>query len=220
MGAVRMPTLPRIDLGFEAADRGALLAGLRFVEGVASGWTLEELRAWIAQEMVAPGRMTAVSVVQEAAVGSIALDPATSAAAERVGTLDDLPKLLAMSRSRVVVTLRAFIGTPPDDRFLQAAIYQERVQRVSTDRGAIWVARPLEKDLLADVVLSLFAADILMYRDFHQACLCVCGVCGRVSFAPAVTSQSGCAEHPARSDGVSGVRRTESATIAVPASRK
>jgi len=214
-----MPTLPRIDVGFEPTDRGALLAGLRFVEGVASGWALEELRGWIADEMVAPGRMTAVSVVQEAAVGSIALDPATSAAAERVGTLDDLPKLLAMSRSRVVVTLRAFIAKPADDRFLQAAIYQERVQRLTTDRGAVWVARPSEKDLLADIVLSLFAADILMYRDFHQASLCVCTACGRVSFAPAVTTQSGCSEHPSRSDAVSGVRRTDSSAT-VPLSRK
>ena len=211
MSALRLPTLPRIDLGFEPADRGALLAGLRFVEGIASGWTVTELRAWFTDEMVAPGRMERVSMVHEAAVGSIALDPGACPPSARAGSLDDLPKLLAMSRSRVVVTLRAFIADSSDDRFLQAAIYRGRVQRVSS--GALWIARPLESDLLADIVLSLFAADALMYRSFHDECLCVCNACGRISFAPSVTSRGGCVEHPPRSGAGSGTRRTESGML-------
>jgi len=182
-----------------AEDRGALLAAVKFVEGVANGWTVRELVEWFAEDLVGPGRMLPVATVYEAVVGAIALDPATSAAAARVASLDDLPKLLAISRSRVVVTLRAFIAKPPDDRFLHTAIFNERVQRVKVERGAVWVARPAEKDLLSDIVLSLFAADILMHREYHEQSMCVCETCGRVSFTVAAPRTS-CPEHPVRTD--------------------
>lgn len=218
MGAVRSPTLPNIDAGALPVDRGALVAALRFVEGVAAGWTVAELRAWLAEDMVAPGRMTPISVVHEAAVGSITLDARASSPSSRGSRLDELPKLLAMSRSRVVVTLRAFIAVPPDDRFLQAAIYQGRVQRATTERGAIWLARPSEQDFLADIVLSLFAADVLMHRDFHDEAMCVCSVCGRVSFAPTLSSRTGCAEHPRPEAAVQ--KRSDSGSMPPAPSRK
>lgn len=200
------PATPGTLTGDVPPERGALVAGLRFIEGVGAGWMRSDLVTWLNEDLVGPGRMTPVSVVHEAVVGAIALDPATSAAAERPASLDALPKLLAVARSRVVVTLRAFVSTPPDDRFLQAAIFHERVQRVRGDRVAsVWVARPTDKDLLSDVVLSLFAADILMHREFHEQSLCVCEPCGRVSFQPATTGRSGCVEHPVR--GASGFVR-------------
>jgi hypothetical protein len=152
------------------------------------------------------------STVHEVAVGSIALDPATSASAARVAPLSELPKLLAMARSRVVVTLRGFIASPPDDRFIKAAIYAHRVERNSTKEASLWIARPTEKDLLGDIVLSLFAVDILMHRELHERQLCVCEVCGRVSFHPFVTTRLGCPEHIPRSQTHSGFLRAKPST--------
>jgi hypothetical protein len=193
-------------------DRGALVAALRFVEGVGAGWELKDLSAWFADEMVGPGRMTPVGTVTEAVVGSIALDPATSAVGERVATLNDLPKLLAISRSRVVVTLRGFIANTPNDRFLQAAIYAGRVERLRVGSEAVWIARPKERELLSDIVLSLFAVDMLMHRDFHERSLCVCDACGRVSFNPGTTTRTGCPEHPSGGTPPNGLLRTASQT--------
>jgi hypothetical protein len=200
-----LPALPAI-----ATDRGALVAGVAFVEGVGAGWGRAELSAWIEEHLVAPGRMLRPATMSEAIVGAIALDPATSATGPRVATLAELPKLLAVARSRVVVALRAFVATPPDDRFLKAALFAGRVERVRVGNNNVWLARPREQDHLGDVVLSLFAADVLMQREFHEQNLCVCEVCGRVSFQRAVTTVSGCAEHLPRSETQSGFQRAGS----------
>lgn len=193
-------------------ERTALRAGIAFLEGVAAGWTRSDLVAWLDAELVAPGRMLRPSAVHEVAIGSIALDPATSATAARVAPLSELPRLLAMARSRVVVTLRGFVAVPQDDRFLKTAIYAHRVERASTKDGSAWVARPSERDLLGDIVLSLFAVDILMHRELHERQLCVCDVCGRVSFHPFVTTRLGCAEHIPRSEAHSGFHRSKPST--------
>ena len=200
-----LPAFPAI-----ASDRGALVGGVAFVEGVPGGWSRAELAAWIEEHLVAPGRMLRPSTASEAVVGAIALDPATSATGPRVATLAELPKLLAIARSRVVVALRAFVATPSDDRFLKAALFAGRVERVRVGNNNVWLARPREQDQLGDVVLSLFAADVLMQREFHEQNLCVCEVCGRVSFQRAVTSVSGCTEHLPRSETQSGFQRAGS----------
>lgn len=191
-------------------ERSALRAGLAFLEGVAAGWTLAELVAWIDAELVAPGRMVRPCAVHEVAVGSIALDPATSATAPRVAPLAELPKLLAMARSRAVIALRGFIAPTQDDRFVKAAIFADRAQRISKDGAGVWVARLSEKDLLGDIVLSLFTVDILMHRELYERQLCVCEVCGRVSFHPFVTTRVGCPEHIPRSEARSGFHRSTS----------
>ena len=43
---------------------------------------------------------------------------------------------------------------------------------------------------MSDIVLSLFAVDVLAYREFHEQNLCVCDVCGRISYNPRQTSRS------------------------------
>ncbi|APR79029.1 Hypothetical protein A7982_04376 [Minicystis rosea] len=55
------------------------------------------------------------------------------------------------------------------------------------------MARP--GDALSDLILGLFAVDVLSYREFHEQNLCICDVCGRVSYNPATTTRSGCSEH-------------------------
>ena len=105
-----------------------------------------------------------------------------------------------MACYRVVVTLRGLLASPSDDRFLQAALFAGRIKR---DKGE-WQARPAETERLSDIVLSLFVVDILSHRDFHEKNLCVCDVCGRLSFDRAQFSRFGCIDHSPKSEATSG----------------
>jgi hypothetical protein len=94
----------------------------------------------------------------------------------------------------------ALVGTlPSDDRFLHGAIFVGRVQRVMAGKQPVWAARPEETDKLIDIVLSLFAADILMHRESYETDLCVCNRCGKISFHPRIAGRYGCSEHRSRS---------------------
>lgn len=196
-----LPTLPSFpSLGGSDTDRFALLAGLSFVEGAISGWQARDLLAWFKTYGKALSRTAPPVSVTDAVVGTLALTPGAKLVGDKVARPDDLPKLLAMSRWRVVVTLRGLLAAPCDDRFLQAAIFSERVRR----EKSMWIAQPRDTDLLSDVVLSLFAVDILTNRDFHEQNLCVCDVCGRISYNPAVTTRSGCGDHVPKTETTSG----------------
>jgi hypothetical protein len=188
-----LPTLPT----FAAVDRAELLAGLGFIEGVATGARHEDILRWLASaapRFAWPGPPLSVG---EPNVGAFLLATAAASAA--------LPQLAVAARDAVVRTLRAFLAG--DDRFLQAAIFTGRVRRDSVT--STWVARPREADALSDVVLSLFVADILAYRAFYDQTLCVCEACGRVSFNPRITTRLGCIEHLAGRDApTSAVRRS------------
>lgn len=181
-------------------DRLALLAGLTFVEGATSGWRPRDLIDWFKTYALALNRKAPPPSVTDAVVGTLALVPGVKLVGDKVARLDDLPKLLAMSRWRVVVTLRGLLSQPCDDRFLQAAIFTERVRR----EKSTWTAQPRDADLLSDIVLSLFAVDILSDRNFHDQNLCVCDICGRVSYNPAVTTRAGCADHVPKTETTSG----------------
>lgn len=188
-----LPTLPSFP-ALDGAERRALLAGLAFIEGSTSGWSVQDLTSWFCDHGEVLGRSAPPRSVTDGVVGSLALDPGARLAGDKIARPGDLPKLLAMSRWRAVITLRGLLAQRADDRFLQAAIFAGRVRR---EKGA-WIARPRDADLLSDVVLSLFAVDILSHRDFHERNLCVCDVCGRISYNPAVTTRAGCCEHPPR----------------------
>jgi hypothetical protein len=149
------------------------------------------------------------STVHEALVGTLPLDPVPVQSAPHSA---NLPKLLAMARSRVLVTLRAFLASPPDDRFLHAAIFAGRVQRVSIGKQPLWAARPEETDKLSDIVLSLFAADILMHRESYESDLCICDRCGKISFHLRIAGRYGCSEHRGRSRRSSGRHRPRSSS--------
>lgn len=193
-----LPSLPALD-GSEA-DRFALLAGLMFVEGATNGWSAHDLTNWFVTYGSVMGRKAPPESVTDAVVGAIALAPGVKLTSGKVARIDALPKLLAMSRWRVVVTLRGLLSQPADDRFLQAAIFAGRVRR----EKSTWIAEPRDADLLSDVVLSLFAVDILTQRSFHEQNMCVCDVCGRISYNPAVTTRSGCSDHLPKTDSESG----------------
>lgn len=207
-----LPPLPSFPAFAGGADRAALLAGLTFVEGATSGWTARDLLLWFGAHAPLFGWLGPPTSVTDASVGTVALQPVLRVASERMARVEDLPKLLAMARYKVVFTLRGlFTG---DDRFLKGAIFAGRVRRDS--KASEWLARPCETDLLSDIILSLFAADILAYREFHDASLCVCDVCGRISYNPRATSRVGCSDHLPGTETTSGVRDRSTADTLPP----
>lgn len=200
---VILPTLPSIPaLSTAESDRGALLAGLTFIEGVGAGWGAPELLSWFSDHAAMIGLVTPPVTVSDAVLGVMDLHCASASAPAR----EALDKLLDSTRRRVTFTLRGLLARPGDDRFLQAAIFAGRVQRERRGKISIWAACACEVDHLSDIVLSLFAVDVLSCREFHEQNLCVCDVCGRLSFNPAFTTRAGCADHVPARDSTSGAR--------------
>ncbi len=200
-----LPTLPSFPALAGGSDRATLLAGLTFVEGATSGWMARELLLWLGSNAELFGWPGPPASVTDVSVGTLALQPGVRVTAERVARPQDLSKLLAMARWKVVVTLRGLLSG--DDRFLKGAIFAGRVRRDA--RASAWLARPAETDVLSDIILSLFVADILAYREYHENSLCVCDVCGRVSYNPRVTTRGGCCDHLPGSATTSGERDRE-----------
>jgi hypothetical protein len=182
--------------------------GLAFVERAAS-WGPSEVVGWIEENLVAPKRMARAAVVSDPDVGTAPLHASGSMRPPgKIARLEDVPRICANARKRVVETLRGFIGTPCDDRFIQGAIFADRVKRVRLEAGPGWVPSPRDTDALHNIALSLFVADLLARREHYEQRLCVCDRCGNVSFDPEATSRAGCAQHPARTDVISGFRPT------------
>lgn len=196
-----LPTLPSFTALAGGSERTPLLAGLTFVEVAISGWTARDLLLWLGSSAEIFGWSGAPASVTDGAIGTIALHPGSRVTADRVADLEDLPKLLAMARWKAVTTLRGLLSG--DDRFLKGAIFKGHVRRDA--KASSWLSRPRETDLLSDIVLSLFVADILAYREFHEDNLCVCDVCGRISYNPRGTTRGGCAEHLQGTEMTSGV---------------
>lgn len=188
-------------------DSGPLSAALTFIEGSGAGWRDADVVQWFLEHLVVPGRMAPPAGIHEPPMGMVPLDLPDS---QDDGGGRTTERILEMARARVIRVLRAFIATPPEDGFLKSAIYSGRVQRRRVDERAAWVARPSDSDSLSEIVLSLFVADILTHREFHEAMLCICDVCGRMSFDPVKTTRSRCAAHPPHGETTSGFMRNES----------
>jgi hypothetical protein len=154
-----------------------------------------ELADWFEQHVVAAGCTPRLSILLEPPAGSIALRASGPA---RSRAEDDLPRIAATSRARVVAALRGLISAPPDDRFLRAAIFLGRVRRQESH----WVARPEPTAPLSGIVLSLFAVAILSERVFYDRHLCVCDSCGRVSFDGSPAMRRSCPAHAAPMSGL------------------
>ena len=180
-------------------QRGPLLGGLAFLDGSGAGWGCWELAGWLEDHLVGPGRLPRLpSQVHEAELGSIAIDPRWSEVRRSGGLgIEHLPRLLEAARTRILETLGRFLPPTGDDGFLHAAIFGRRVVRAPTSAGSTWVPTVRESDGLSDIVLALFAADVLAHREFHDANLCVCRTCGTVTFEPPAREdhRATCAEH-------------------------
>jgi hypothetical protein len=178
-----------------AEERRALLAGMTFLDLTSDhDLTVTRLADWMEEHVIAAGILPRLSILLEPPAGSLALR-STGAALER--TTHDLPRFTATARARVVGALRGLISAPSDDRFLRAAIFLGRVRR----HEGHWVARPEPTAPLSGIVLSLFAVAVLSERSFYDVNLCVCDVCGRVSFDPTPSLRKVCAAHAARVSG-------------------
>jgi hypothetical protein len=178
--------------------RRALLGGVAFVEGTAAGWGCWELTGWFEDHLVKRGYMArAPQFVSEPPIGLVTLDPRASASQDpAVMGIDRLPAVLSAARARVVETLRAILPPARDVRFAAAALEAGRVKAIVEDGRAAVTPSPDESDRLSDIALSLFAADMLDFREFYETELCVCSTCGRVSFEP-TKGRTGCFQHPA-----------------------
>ena len=210
-----LPTLPSFPAIAGGSERATLLAGLTFVEGATSGWMAREVLLWLGANAELLGWPGPPASISDASVGTLALQPGARvgrAKPERIARPPDLSKLLAMARWKAVVTLRGLISG--DDRFLKGAIFAGRVRRDAN--ASAWLARPAETDALSDIILSLFVADVLAYREFHDNNLCVCDVCGRISYNPRATGRAGCADHLPGGATTSGVRDRDSEADTVP----
>jgi hypothetical protein len=184
-----MPTLPAFPAVEDLSERPHLLAGLTFVEGAAT-WDATDLARWFhtyAELLGCDG--VPASVRSMVTVGPSVANPHPPPG-PHPGPLRPM-RPIALARWQVILAMRGLLSTPADDRFLNAAIFSGRVVR---DRG-VWRVETREGDTLSDVVLSLFAADILANREFHEQKLCVCDVCGRLSYHPALTTRAGCPDH-------------------------
>lgn len=180
--------------------RAALVAALGFVDD--PPLSPEALAAWFEAHLIEPGRMSRPMYVSEAFYGRVMLDPpppSSSTGMVPVAPPDEVAQLVVVARARVLHALRAFMPPARDERFLMVAMASGRVR--AEPGSKVWEAFPEETDLLSDIVLSLFAADILTHREFHEQHLCVCKTCFRIDFDPRETGYTGCRDH--RSSGSS-----------------
>ena len=183
---ILLPTLPSFPAVDDLSARAELMAGLTFVEA-ATGWGAADLARWFTAHARLLGRDE---------------PPARSIRSGHAGLDAQLPRELAMVRWQVILTLRGLLACPADDRFLHAAIFAERVRR---GQGA-WRVEAQAGDSLTEIVLALFAVDVLTHREFHEQKLCVCDVCGRISYNPGATTRAGCPDHVPGTEAASGVQ--------------
>jgi len=190
------PTLPQLA---SFGDRSGLVAAVTFIEDAATAtMTLRDLRGWFDKHVVPSGVMARPVMVTEPAAGSIPLNPSGA----MMGLAEQsIQHLVLTARGRVVAALRGLLAQPVDDRFLAAAIFAGRVRRRRVINTSQWVAHPEPTAPLSAIVLSLMTVDILTHREEYDHQLCVCDVCGRVSFQDRPVSRRNCSEHPAHVSG-------------------
>jgi len=163
----------------------ALATALSFLEGIASRRLCrDELRPWIERNLIQPGYVPRAYRLQEPLFGALPSDVACSSFLPETPPPDETTAILVRARARVVGKLRGLLQTPPDDRFLSAAIFAGMVRRILVEHSMAWVPRPRPHDILSDVIVCLFVSDILSRREFYSQNLCICDSCGRVRFNP------------------------------------
>ena len=175
------------------------IAALAFLEGTSQLGTFASLRAWFIGDVVpnrwAPGWDSLREPGLPASSLSASPDPM------------QLRRLLRAARDRVVEGLRGLVWTPRDDSWISALVHQGYVRCEKTEQsGVMWTVEVPRGRALSDLVLALFAADILARRALYDERLCVCSSCGRVSFDPACSGRLGCPAHPVRPSAVSPQR--------------
>jgi hypothetical protein len=182
--------------GSRVVVRPAFSAAISFMRITArEDVSVHDLHAWVVERLVDPGLMPMPSALYEPGVGTVPLQDGSSdawVAARQARAV----RIAATARTRVSASLFGLIQIPADDRFLSAAIYGGRVARVSVDRDSGWRPSLVGNERLSDIVLALFAADVLQNRDDYDQQLCVCEICGHLSFDREAETRTRCVEHP------------------------
>jgi hypothetical protein len=185
-------------------DRWALAAGVAFLDGAGAGtWGISGLRSWFEDHLVKPGFMRPPTAVHEPPVGELVL---WSQGAAVSGAHASPAVLLAKARATVLAALRGFLQVPCDDRFVTAALFSGRVQRASApppsgtvarvgNAASRWVPRHAPGAPLSAIVLGIFAVDVLTNREAWERSLCICDVCGRLTFREGEMRRRTCPAH-------------------------
>jgi hypothetical protein len=164
-----------------------VVAGLSFLEGVGTKRLgRDTLDTWIDQNLVTPGYTSRPLRIYEPIFGALPTDKGCSPFLPESPPTDEMFALMVRARARVIGHLKGLLRTPPEDRFLNAAIFAGRVRRSSIGKIMTWIPRPKITDALSDIITSLFVSDILGRREFYVQNLCICRKCGRVRFDAAV----------------------------------
>lgn len=178
-------------------------AALAFMEGALEGWPLHQLVTWIDQCLIRPGRlMTRYPFprifINEPDVGVISYGPpGNSDAPSTFLPHAKAAELMSWSRKKVAAALEGMLRASPDDRFVQAALYDGRVSRTTGHNGQRgWNVMLTEAHSLSEQILALFAADLLDHREDYEQHLVVCESCEVIDFWPERLSRRGCPAHP------------------------
>ncbi|WP_438007017.1 hypothetical protein WME89_52245 [Sorangium sp. So ce321] len=164
----------------------SLAGALQFMQVTTRPWEPHELAAWLHEHVVAPGWMRAPRALREPGAETVELAGIDERHRE-------VAALVERSRRRVALALLDFVAPNPDGGFLRAALYSARVRWSVVGERSGWLPAPRESDLLSDIVLSLFAAEILSDAELYRSHMTVCAGCGRVAFAQEARPRSaGC----------------------------
>ncbi|KYF81587.1 hypothetical protein BE11_24245 [Sorangium cellulosum] len=164
----------------------SLAGALQFMQVTTRPWEPHELAAWLLEHVVAPGWMRAPRALREPGAETVELCGLDERHRE-------VAALTARARERVALALLDFVAPNPDGGFLRAALYSARVRWTVVGGRSGWLPAPRESDLLSDIVLSLFAAEILSDADLYRSHMTVCTGCGRVAFTQEARPRSaGC----------------------------
>lgn len=145
-------------------------AGLAFLRGCRLGWSAGDLASWARTELVRPGflRLNAplsgrFQLIEPGAPSLVVPTLGVPAAV-------DPTALLETAYQAVIAELRGLTEEVRDDRFVREALYAGRVQRGRLyDRGVRrWLPSLAEGMSLSQMVLALFAADVLAHRDLYD----------------------------------------------------
>ncbi len=170
--------------------RGELIAAAAFLDGSAApGMDRAGIVTWLDRHLIETGRMPRPSSIYEPGVGVAVLRTRLRA------TDDVLLDIIRTARERTLSALAKLVATRPDDGFVLAALFSSRVRRSSERSG--WLACPRTTDALSDIVLSLFAVDVLRFRETYERRLRVCAACGRIGLdGTTSSSRTSCVAHP------------------------
>ncbi|WP_437622544.1 hypothetical protein [Sorangium sp. So ce1151] len=164
----------------------SLAGALQFMQVTTRPWEPHELAAWLHEHVVAPGWMKAPRALREPGAETVELAGIDERHRE-------VAALVERARRRVALALLDFVAPNPDGGFLRAALYSARVRWSVVGERSGWLPAPRESDLLSDIVLSLFAAEILSDAELYRGHMTVCAGCGRVAFAQEARPRSaGC----------------------------